>query len=222
MKQLYPDLWQTHLERPIRSAPRAASHAYLLTRQAGNLLFYNTGREAIGPVEIEADLGRIQELGGITHQFLAHWHEAAPSLAEIRKRFGSALAVHGKDAEAVARESGTKPDLVLGGRQTLLGDIEVIPTPGHTAGSVCYLYSSPHGRTYLFTGDTLFPRGNRWGAMAFEDEPGQPNLRGSLELLRGLKPDVALAAAAAGDETYRELSNGEWTAAVDSAVASLS
>lgn len=221
MKQIYPDLWQTHLGRPIRSAPRVSSHAYLLTRDAGNVLFYNTGREAIGQVEDDADLRRIEELGGITHQLLAHWHEASPSLAKIRARFGSTLVAHEKDAGAVAREGGVAPDLRLGERKMLLGDIEMIPTPGHTAGSVCYLHKSWHGRTYLFTGDTMFPDGSSWGTVAFEDEPGQRNLRKSLELLRGLKPDVALAAAALGDETYREFTGAEWNAAVDDAMASL-
>jgi glyoxylase-like metal-dependent hydrolase (beta-lactamase superfamily II) len=42
-------------------------------------------------------------------------------------------------------------DRVEFGRELLL----VLQTPGHTAGSVCYLWRGP-GRAYLFTGDTLF------------------------------------------------------------------
>lgn len=34
-------------------------------------------------------------------------------------------------------------------------EIDVIPTPGHTAGSVCFLFNNDH----LFTGDTLFAQG---------------------------------------------------------------
>src|SRR3546814_10325429 len=81
---------------------------------------------------------------------------------KIKDQFGSTLIVREKDAEAVAQESGTAPDLTLRERQRLPGDIEAIPTPGHTAGSGCYLYRSPHGRTYLFTGDTIVPDRTSW------------------------------------------------------------
>ena len=39
-----------------------------------------------------------------------------------------------------------------------LGDIRVqmLLTPGHTAGSACYLITAKNGEKYLFTGDTLF------------------------------------------------------------------
>jgi glyoxylase-like metal-dependent hydrolase (beta-lactamase superfamily II) len=221
MRQLYPDLWQTSLERPVPSEPRAAAHAYLLVRDGGNLLFYSPGREAIGKPDDEADLERIGELGGITHQILAHWHEASPSLRKIKERFGSMLAVHERDAEAVKREGGTVPDVTFGSRQVLLGDVEMIPTPGHTAGSASFLYRSPHGRTYLFVGDTIVPDGDSWLAFAFEDEKGQPSLRRSLELLRGLDTDVVLAAGALGDETFKEIVRGAWPAAVDAAIARL-
>jgi len=36
------------------------------------------------------------------------------------------------------------------------GNVEVIPTPGHTRGSVCFLAGSAEGKKYLFTGDSLF------------------------------------------------------------------
>ena len=42
--------------------------------------------------------------------------------------------------------------------EKILGDIRVkaLHTPGHTAGSVCYLITAKDGGRYLFTGDTLF------------------------------------------------------------------
>jgi glyoxylase-like metal-dependent hydrolase (beta-lactamase superfamily II) len=51
--------------------------------------------------------------------------------------------------------------------------IRVIPTPGHTMGSVCYLFSE-EGTDYLFTGDTVFE-----GSVGRTDMPG-----GSYELLK--------------------------------------
>jgi hydroxyacylglutathione hydrolase len=41
MKQIYPDLWQTSPEHPF--GPQMATHAYLLTRGTGSVLFYSSG-----------------------------------------------------------------------------------------------------------------------------------------------------------------------------------
>lgn len=56
----------------------------------------------------------------------------------------------------------------------VFGDVsvKVIPTPGHTMGSVCYMFSD-NGSDYLFTGDTVFE-----GSVGRTDMPG-----GSYELL---------------------------------------
>lgn len=58
MRQIYPDLWQTSTEHPLSEFPHTTSNAYLLVRDAGNVLFYCTGREAIGKVDDRADLDR--------------------------------------------------------------------------------------------------------------------------------------------------------------------
>jgi hypothetical protein len=50
VEQIYPDLWQTATEHPVPESPDGVANAYLLVRPAGNVLFYSTGREAIGPV----------------------------------------------------------------------------------------------------------------------------------------------------------------------------
>ena len=44
------------------------------------------------------------------------------------------------------------------GEEKILGGISVkaLLTPGHTAGSCCYLFTEKDGERYLFTGDTLF------------------------------------------------------------------
>jgi glyoxylase-like metal-dependent hydrolase (beta-lactamase superfamily II) len=55
-----------------------------------------------------------------------------------------------------------KPDrIVADGDQLQLGEVLVTcyVVPGHSAGSVCYLFESLDGRSVLFTGDTVFFRG---------------------------------------------------------------
>ena len=105
------------------------------------------------------------------------------------------------------------------GRETLL-DIDVIPTPGHTAGSVSFRYRSPHGRTYLFTGDAIVPSGNGWTAAPLR-ESDRTKLRESLTLLGSLKPDVVIAAAAVGTGTLQEVTEESWRQAIDGAERSM-
>lgn len=104
-------------------------------------------------------------------------------------------------------------------RELHLGDIEVIPTPGHTEGSACFLHRSPHGQTYLFTGDTIFPDGDSWGTYVAEED--KPTLRQSLELLGGIGPSVVMSSASVGRIPVKEVSPGDWRAIVEEAIRSL-
>jgi hydroxyacylglutathione hydrolase len=220
MRQIYPDLWQTSPEHPLSNFPHTTCNAYLLVREADNVLFYSTGREAIGKVDDGADHDRIDEVGGVGHILLAHWHEASPSVRTIKERFGATIVSHARDAPPIEKEGGVAPDMVFWDRQTLLGDIEAIPTPGHTVGSACYLYRSPHGKTYLFTGDTIWPARGSWTSATFEDDSKQSSHRSSLDLLATLEPDVVLSAVAPG-ETFKEIAPAEWPAATEAAKARL-
>jgi len=212
MKQIYPDLWRTAPEHPLPDdLPDLMMHAYLLVREQGNLLFCRS--------EHQADHQQIRDLGGITHQYLTHWHEAAPGLARIKEMFGSKLVCHRRAEHTVSQFSPV--DLSFETRAVHLGDVEVIPTPGHTPGSTCFLFDSPHGKTYLFAGDTLFPSRGSWEALVWEDG-NEAELRESLKLLRRLEPDVILCGASVGDVPFREMSQPEWHAALDQAARSLS
>ena len=79
------------------------------------------------------------------------------------------------------------------GEEKELGGIRVkmILTPGHTAGSACYLITAKDGGMYLFTGDTLFA-----GSIGRTDLPtgniGQ--LRASLRKLLALDGDYPVYA----------------------------
>jgi len=209
MQQLFPDLWQTQTEHPFHGV---TSHAYLLTRREGNILFYGTG--------VLAELQLIKDLGGIVRQYLSHRDEAGPALATIRQMFGSALCCHKLEAKAV--KSLCPIDVTFDARETHLGNIEVIPTPGHTSGSTCFMYRSPYGKTYLFTGDSLFPKGQSWGTLMWPFSGGrESSLRASLGLLRELDPDVVIASACQGPTPVSMTSADEWHAIVDRAIERL-
>lgn len=67
--------------------------------------------------------------------------------------------------------------------------VEVIETPGHTPGGVCFLIGGDDGEKILFSGDTLF-----CGSVGRTDFPGgsMAVLRKSLEKLTKLPDDVVV------------------------------
>ena len=79
----------------------------------------------------------------------------------------------------VAFEAGVKPDG--------LADLEILETPGHTPGGVCYYFSSPIPHPLLLSGDTLFA-----GSVGRTDLPGgdMATLMDSLRKLTALPDDT--------------------------------
>jgi hydroxyacylglutathione hydrolase len=120
----------------------------------------------------------------IRHIFLTHAHaDHAGGAASLAERLGAQVylselereALETADEEAlglsIARRNGFYPedyrlrpckvDVTLRGDERLrCGDLElvVIPTPGHSAGSVCFLVDTGEGAA-LFAGDTVFAGG---------------------------------------------------------------
>ena len=208
MKQLYDDLWQS--ER--YSSGILNTHAYFLQRKKGNILFYNTGASS--------DLDQIDELGGLSHQLLTHRDEVGASLARIKERFSSQLCVG--ELEASFAEEITSVDLAFRSSETTLEDIQIIHTPGHTNGSVCYYYDSPHGKSYLFTGDTFFQSNGQWSTFVIPSYGGtDTSLADSLQKIRELSPDVVLSSGFVGEVAFREVTQDEWTTVIDSAIKNL-
>jgi len=214
MQQIYPDLWQSPAEQPIADVPDLITRAYLLTREDGNLLLYSTG--------FEDEHRHVEELGGLGRHLLSHADEAGPALQRIRSRFGSELWCHRLEADAVRQRGGVAPDGTFDGPETWSGTLEIIPSPGHTPGSTCFLYASPHDRTYLFTGDTIGRTDDGVWRNGFL--PGMSNkatLIASLRMLAELQPDVVLSSAFGGQHAVNEVTSDEWRAAVDQALVPL-
>jgi hydroxyacylglutathione hydrolase len=210
LTQIRDDLYQTRTDSPL---PGLTTHAYLWRRPTRNVLFYSPATEA--------DFDVIGELGGVGDQYLSHLDEAGPNLARIASRFGSRL--HAPAAELETIEQHAHVDAPVDGRRHVdANDVEVIPTPGHSAGSSCYLVTGADGTKYLFTGDTMFPAGDgTWSTFLVPGRGDAGQLTASVELLRAECPDVVISSAFGGDTAIETVDARRWTEMLDQALASV-
>ena len=211
MKQIYPDLWQTDLEMKFSSLK---AHAYLLERPEGNVLIYTTRNGA--------ELTRMKEHGPVLFHYLSHSHEVDDSLTLVRETLGAKLCCHTNVQPYL--DDNLSADVIFSSPD---GDvhsqtIEVISTPGHTNNNLCYAYRSPHGKTYLFTGDTIYLDRGKWKTIVFERDGGSTSdLIDSLKRLRSLPVDVILCSVAVGDYDVIEVTTDGWHAIMDSLISEL-
>lgn len=91
---------------------------------------------------------------------------------------------------------------VDGEEKTLAGmSVHCIHTPGHTAGSCCYLFTAKDGKRYLFTGDTLFL--GCIGRIDFPTGDGK-QMRSSLKKLYNLEGDMPVFAGHEDETTLEQ------------------
>ena len=208
LTKIREDLYQTRMDSPF---PGLTTHAYLWRRPAGNVLFYS-------PVG-DADFDAIDELGGVSAQYLSHLDEAGPNLARIAERFGRQLHAPAAELEVIAKHG--RVDVPLEAvRHVDTNDVEVLPTPGHSPGSTCYLVTGA-GR-YLFTGDTIFPAGDgTWSTFVVPGRGDAAAMRDSIKLLGTVEPDIVISSAFAGETAIETVDSARWSEIVDQALASV-
>lgn len=139
----------------------------------------------------------------LTH---SHWDHIGGLEKFVRQVPDARIAVHSGDVHrlpkaALIRERVSPVDE---GQRIRIGSLqlEVLHTPGHSAGECCYLSrdeidwpvtpstnSTPHRGKALFTGDTLFVR----DCGRTDLETGSvPEMFGTLQRLRGLPPETVI------------------------------
>ncbi|MDT5336794.1 MAG: hypothetical protein QOD90_2299 [Mycobacterium sp.] len=203
MRPIRADLWETRVDSPF---PGLTTHAYLWTGGAdGNVLFYGT--------QTDADFDAIDELGGVAHQYLSHRDEAGPMLSAVQRRFGARL--HAPAAELLEIGQHAHIDVPLASRHVDANGIEVIPTPGHSPGSTCYLVPGVNGQTYLFTGDTIMLGADGdWIAGHIPPVSEAAPLAKSLRLLGALRPDLVISSAFPSDTAVHVPGGAHWAECV--------
>ena len=143
----------------------------------------------------------------ITDVLLTHGHFDHAAGAKALQEKGYKIYIHENDAEKLCTFKNMavfmgfhfdklKADVLLKGSETLniAGlEIEVIPTPGHSAGSVCYKTGN-----VIFTGDTVFRLG--YGRTDFPDGDFD-TLKASINALFALEGDYKLYCGHYDDST---------------------
>jgi glyoxylase-like metal-dependent hydrolase (beta-lactamase superfamily II) len=210
MTQIRDDLWQTRTDAPF---PGLTTHAYLWRGPSGNILFYSPASDA--------DFDAIEALGGVSAQYLSHLDEASPMLARVADRFGSQLHAPAAERDAIGRHAHV--DAPLDARRHVdVNGVEVIPTPGHSDGSTCYLVTGVDGEKYLFTGDTMFPSGDgTWATFLVPGRGSAAALRSSVTLLGTVQPDIVISSAFGGDTAIETVDNGRWSKCVAEALSTV-
>ena len=177
---------------PLPFAPSLHIRAFLLRREQGNLLIYSVAG-------LEADAAGIEDLGGISRQYLNHRHEAGFASDWVT----APLFVHENELESVEKRHHVRG--TFSRRHLLDDDFEVIPTPGHTSGATAYLWDSGQHR-FLFTGDTIYLEDGEWVAAVLGSSEREPYIE-SLELIRELDFDVLVPWAATAGQPYHAVTS---------------
>jgi glyoxylase-like metal-dependent hydrolase (beta-lactamase superfamily II) len=116
------------------------AHSFFVPRRAGNLMID-------APRWTRAVVTPIEAAGGLADILLTHRDDIGDA-ERYAKHFGAHVSIHQAD-----RRAAPFADTIFAGREpvALAPDLSMIPLPGHTEGSVAYLYD----RRFLFTGDSL-------------------------------------------------------------------
>jgi len=196
MEAVIPRLYASAPE-PLLFGRSLNDRAFLLAREQGNLLVYSSGTVA-------ADAAAIRDLGGISRQYLNHWHEAAFGIDRIAKTFEAKLVCHENERPSVSAKG--KVGATFSERHRLDDDLEVIPTPGHTSGATAFLWDSGQHRC-LFTGDSIYLREGEWVAVVLAGSSDRDAYIRSLALIRDLDFDVLIPWIATAGQPFHAITD---------------
>jgi hydroxyacylglutathione hydrolase len=114
------------------------------------------------------------------------------------------------------------PDVLLDERHVDANGVEVVPTPGHSPGSTCYVVVGAGGRRYLFTGDTLYRSSDgTWAAGLIPGTSDPVGLATSLDVLASTAPDLVISSAFAGEQGVHAMGPGDFARCLEEARRSM-
>ena len=137
LRELFPNIYSCG--HP--SEKTWGAHSYFVHTQDGNVMVDSPQYE-------EGLIEALEAAGGVGWIFISH-HDDIGDACQFQNRFGSKIAIHAAEASAV----GCPVDSPFVNITELSPQLIAIPTPGHSPGSSCLLFTQAPG--FLFTGDHL-------------------------------------------------------------------
>jgi glyoxylase-like metal-dependent hydrolase (beta-lactamase superfamily II) len=149
-EQLAPDVYRCG----YNARASFGAHSYFVRQAAGNFLIDS-------PRYVARLVQAFDQAGGLANILLTHQDDVADA-ERYARHFRSRVWIHELDQAAIRYAT----DLLTGEQPRRLGEhLCAIPVPGHTRGSVVYLWQD----SYLFTGDSLAWNRERRQLTAFRD-----------------------------------------------------
>lgn len=138
---IFPEAMTAHVYRlGYNAASSYGAHSFLIVRKGGNAM-------VDAPRWTKPVVKALEEKGGLSLVLLTHQDDIADA-ERYAAHFGARVFIH----QADAKRAPFATDILKGREPTVLGeDLLAIPVPGHTKGSVAFLYD----KRCLFTGDSL-------------------------------------------------------------------
>lgn len=127
---------------------------FVAVRKTGNFIFGN------GHGLLDEQLAAIAELGPVDAVFVGDRHHGKV-YSPAARYFDAPLCCSQEEAKVMKRKKVVVDKILPFERHQYADDLEVIPTPGHTAGALSYLWQSGTNRV-LFIGDTIVPVDGSW------------------------------------------------------------
>lgn len=210
MEELFPGIYKV-----VPSKPTPQKYiSFFIERQAGNVLFPCYSNSST----IDASFDEIDRRGGLAYQLLGDSHFKSPYCDTVAERFKAPLCVSEKEAPDATRNL-THVKIFPFTPYKLAPDIEVIPTPGHRPGGVCYLLTMPQ-QTVLWAGDFIWHNGEEW--RAFPTKAGRKEIVTSLQRVAAKEWQVLLANTAVSNPVcFVEVTAETRAAFIESIIAKL-
>lgn len=190
MKELRPDIY---IVEPSKATPLKYISFYVKMRR-GRLLFPCFSNQST----IHGRFEELEEMGGVDMQLLGDSHFRTAHCDEVSEHFGCSLHCSEAEAESVRQKCSNVTTFPFERRRLATG-IDVIPTPGHRPGGVCFLLKLPHGN-YLFAGDALWHDGEDW--RSYPSSKGRQKLIASFAALKKEKFDYLLCNTKVKDQQH--------------------
>jgi len=149
VQEIYPDLWRLQPD----DGRESKGSAYLLKRKHGNVLMGVN-------YDMTAQIPLLEEHGGVSRIFIHDRHMGKAAMGITTDALGLGVTCSAIEAKACHKTVAIAEELPME-EVSVLPDLKVVPTPGHTRGALSHIWENGEHR-YLFIGDTLVPVEGEW------------------------------------------------------------